>query len=146
MLERSLVEFPEDFIANDGSIIAELINNDKVYLAALDNAIAESNNGKIDTLLEGIAFENGDLLYAIHLANIHVSGYEQDDGTWIINATLTDVYDFTEITTYKDEKGDYSSDLSLASIANDLGTLSQRAGVITPYKVLVNFTTVRRYK
>ena len=111
-------------------------------MSKLDEAIRTSNNGKIDQDLTEIQFDNGDLYYSIHKATIHVTGYLQNNGKWIVHAKMKDTYDFTEIQTFMDDKG-WSTQAGLGTVANDVAVVSQALGAINPYEVYVEFYTVR---
>ncbi len=143
MLEHALQDNPSDIWRGNDSRIARLINNDPVYLNSLDEAIKASKDGTIDTNLKNIQFNNEDLYYSIHKANIHVTGHRQSNGKWIVHATLSDKYDFTEFMTFMDDKGGWSAQASKGTIANDAANISQRLGAIKPYKVKVEFYTTR---
>ena len=110
---------------------------------ALDKAISESKDGKIDTKLNDVIFDEGDLYFSIHSADIHVSGYKQDNGKWIICSQLDDVYDFTQIQTYMGENMKITFDNLKGTIANDAAVISQKLGAINPYNVKVQFYTTR---
>ncbi len=143
MLEHALQDNPSDIWRGNDSRIASLINNDKVYLDKLDEAIKASKDGTIDTDLEDIRFKNDDLYYSIHKANIHVTGHRQSNGKWIVHATLSDTYDFTEFMTFKDDNGGWSTQFSPGTVANDVAVASQILGAINPYHVTVDFYTTR---
>ena len=143
MLEHALQDNPSDIWRGNDSRIASLINNDKVYLDKLDEAIKASKDGTIDTDLEDIRFKNDDLYYSIHKANIHVTGHRQSNGKWIVHATLSDKYDFTEFMTFKDDNGGWSTQFSDGTVANDVAVASQILGAINPYYVTVDFYTTR---
>ena len=143
MLEHALQDNPSDIVRGNDSRIAYLINNDKNYLDALDKAISESKDGTIDTDLKDVRFKTGDLYYSIHKANIHVKGYKQDNGKWIIYAELDDIYNFDQIQTLMGDKGEFSFDIGLGTIANDIALGSQKLGAISPYNVKVEFYTTR---
>ena len=143
MLEHALQDNPSDIWRGNDSRIAYLINNDPVYLNSLDAAIKASKDGTIDTDLKDIQFDNKDLYYSIHKANIHVTGHRQSNGKWIVHATLSDKYDFTEFMTFKDDNGGWSTQFSDGTAANDLAVASQILGAINPYHVTVDFYTTR---
>ncbi len=143
MLEHSLQDNPSDIWRGNDSRIAYLINNDRAYLNKLDEAIKQSKDGTIDTDLKGIQFNYKDLYYSIHKADIHVSGYLQSNGKWIVHATLSDKYDFTEFMTFMDDNGGWSTQASLGTVANDAAHISQKLGAINPYHVTVDFYTTR---
>ncbi len=143
MLEHSLQDNPSDIWRGNDSRIANLINNDKAYLDKLDEAIKASKDGTIDTDLDGIQFDNDDLFFSIHKATIHVTGRKQSNGKWIVHAKLSDKYDFTEFMTFMDDKGGWSKEASLGTVANDAANISQKLGAINPYMVNVEFYTTR---
>ena len=142
MLEHSLQDNPSDECRGNDSHIAYLINNDSAYLNALDAAILKSDDGIVKGYLNNITFRDGDLYYSIHRATIYVDGYKQNNGSWLIHATMTDTYDFTEIQTYMDDIG-FSWTASTGTIANDAAVISQATGAINPYKITVDFYTTR---
>jgi len=143
MLEHALQDNPSDIWRGNDSRIAYLINNDPVYLNSLDEAIKSSKDGTIDTDLQNIQFNEKDLYYSIHKANIHVTGHRQSNGKWIVHATLSDKYDFTEFMTFKDDNGGWSTQFSPGTVANDVALASQILGAINPYHVTVDFYTTR---
>ena len=143
MLEHSLQDNPSDIWRGNDSRIANLINNDSAYLSKLDAAIKSSTNGKIDQALEGVKFKTGDLYYSIHKSTIHVNGSLQSNGKWIVQAKMTDIYDFTEMQTFMDDNGGWSTQSGIGTVANDAAAISQLLGAINPYKITVEFYTMR---
>ena len=143
MLEHSLNDDPSDIWRGNYSRIAYLINNDEAYLSKLDTALRSATGGVINQNLEDIAFNNGDLYYSIHRSTIHIEGYKQRDGSWIIHATMTDVYDFTEIQSFMDAGGGWSTQVGIGTLANDAAVISQKTGAINSYTVTVDFYTTR---
>ena len=143
MLEHALQDNPSDIWRGNDSRIAQLINNDGAYLKKLDAAIKASKDGTIDAVLPDIQFNTGDLYYSIHKATIHVVGYLQNNGKWIIHATLSDRYNFSEIMTFMDDDGGWSTRAGIGTVANDVAAVSQFLGAINPYGVTVEFYTTR---
>ena len=147
LLEHSLQDNPEDVWRGNDSRIAWLINHSSTYKNALDQAIANSNGVSIDTDLKDIAFkpideDEADLYYSIHKANIHVTGYKQSNGQWLINAVLTDKYDYTEFVKVMEEDAAFW-EFELGAMANNAAIYSQKTGAIQPYNITVNFYTTR---
>ena len=144
MLKHSLQDKPSDITRDNTSRIAQLINDDPAYLRALDDKIAHARAGYIDDVIS-VSFENTkDLYYSIHKADIHIKGRRDYYGKWSISATLSDTYDFTEITTHMGDKWyEFSKAAGLGTIANDAAYFSQQMGAINPYKVTVYFYTIR---
>lgn len=128
--------------AYNNSRIAYLINNDNAYLSKLDEAISRSEDGKISQYLD-VYFEEDDLYYSVHAANVYVDGYRQSNGHWLVKATMTDKYDFTVIQSLMSQDGSFSAEMGLGTIANDAAVISQLLGAINPYNVTVEFYTTR---
>ena len=53
---------------------------------------------------ENIEFNDGDLFNALHGATLKVSGVK-DNNKWKLDITITDPYDFTELTKLQDYMG-----------------------------------------
>lgn len=138
LLKHSLKENPEDVYRDNNSRIAQLIKNDPAFLKELDKAIAESDGKTLDTTLDKVIFESGDLYYSIHKGNIKVTGRKGNDGKWKISAQLNDEYNFSELTTWMD-----GEDASLGTLANDAAYFSEDIGAITPYRIYVDFNIER---
>ena len=147
MLEHSLQDNPSDIWRGNDSRIAYLVNHDVAYLQGLDEAIAEAEDGKRDWLDNKkiiVTFDTGDLYYSLHTNTIYLNGYRREDGKWIVNARMNDIYDFTRITSFMgDEKYEWSKEIGLGTVANDVAVVSQLTGAIQPYYVTVDFWTVR---
>lgn len=143
MLEHSLEDNPSNIWRGNDSRIAYLVNHDSAYLTALDKKIKSSWNGKVEGYLDTDPFKTGDLYYSIHKSNIYVSGYKQKNGKWIVHATLTDTYDFTEIQSFMNDNGGWSTQAGIGTLANDAAVISQFLNAINPYKVTVDFYTTR---
>ena len=90
-----------------------------------------------------VAFENGDLYYSIHKSDIYLTGYKREDGKWIVHATLTDTYDFTEIQSFMNDSGGWSMHAGIGTLANDAAVISQFLEAINPYDITVDFYTTR---
>ena len=144
MLKHSLQDNPPDITRDSTSRIAQLINNSPEYLKAIDDKIAHARAGYIDDVISVSFKDTEDLYYSIHKADIHIKGRRDYYGKWSINATLSDTYDFTEITTHMGDKWyEFSKAAGLGTIANDMAYFSQQMGAINPYKVTVYFSTIR---
>lgn len=109
----------------------------------MDNAIANAKNNNLNNYMISVTFETGDLYYSIHRSDIYLTGYKRDDGRWIINAVMYDVYDFTEIQSFMSNSGEWAWDVGLGTVANDLAYVSQNLGAIQSYGVTVDFWTTR---
>lgn len=143
MLEHSLQDNPSDIWRGNDSRIAYLINHDSAYLEELDKAIAKAKTGKLKNEKIEVKFKTGDLYYSIHRSKIYLTGHQRSDGDWIVNARLDDEYDFTEIQSFMDAEGGWSTQVGLGTVANDVAVVSQALGAIRPYHITVDFWTVR---
>lgn len=147
MLEHSLQDNPSDIWRGNDSRIAYLANHDLAYLQELDKVIAETENEKkdwIDNKKIIVAFHTGDLYYSLHTNTIYLNGYKREDGSWIVNARMNDIYDFTRITSFMgSEENEWSKEFGLGTVANDVAVVSQKTGAIQPYRVTVDFWTTR---
>ena len=138
MLENSLQDNPEDQWRGDDSRIASLIKNDPEFLNLAYNCI-DAYGYQGDFYCDGfVAFQTGDLYYSLHKSNVSISAYDMGYGVWVLNCSLTDTCDYTEITTLmgNDMKA------GLGTIANDVATVSQWSGAINPYNITVEFSIV----
>lgn len=139
MLEYSLQDNPVDQWRGNDSRIAELIKNDSGFLNFAYDAIYYLGDRGGDFYHEEyVSFNSGDLYYSVHNAYIQMNAYDMGYGKWYLNCTLTDMYDYTEITTLMGE----DMRAGLGTIANDVATVSQWSGAINPYKITVSFNLV----
>ena len=140
MLEHSLQEKPKDVVFYDDSDVVTKIKSDNKFLTHLDEVVYKVEN-KIPFTKEDKHhnFNAGDLLYSIHSCGLKIDDIKYNvDGTKDISVHLSDTYDYTKIWTAMDRNG-----ISLATVANDAGTVSSKFDAINPYKVDIYFT-IRR--
>lgn len=143
MLEHSLQDNPTDIERGNDSRIAYLINNSSEYRDAIDKAISQSDGKTLNTYIDDLAFEKDeDLKFSVHSMDIRVNGWKMENGRWFIHSLATDVYDFTVISSITSD-GELSQNFGIGTISNDFAVLSQKLGAISPYKVTVDFYTVR---
>ena len=141
MLIHSLQDNPSSITYGGSSKICQLIKANPEFNKSLDNVL-EGKEYKLNNDNILIPFKDGDLAYSIHRSSFSFNGYQKEDGTWMIHATMHDVYDFTEfmMVTHEDK---WKINLNMGTLANDAGTLSQMAGGINPYDVYVDFWMTR---
>jgi hypothetical protein len=93
---------------------------------------------------ESLAFKNSDLYFAIHKANIEMTGKKDDNSNWNLDITLSDTFDFTKwkwpIDYYFDANNIPKSILS--STLYNLAYISQKLGVIKEFKVIANIIKI----
>lgn len=142
LLKHSLQWNPSNVERDNFSTIAYKINNSPEYLSIIDEEIRKSRNGRIKGTTS-IKFKNSgsskDLYYSLHEATITYEGHKRNDGSWYIETTVNDTYDFTRIATLMGE----DSKISIGTIANDMAIVSQAFDHINPYEIKINFCTVR---
>lgn len=144
LLKHALEDNPSKVYRDNNSRIAWLVNHDNKYLSELDKEIRASKDGTIDADLKNIKFEKHDLYFSIHNATIHVNGYKQENGKWIIHSVLKDTYDFTKLMWFDPKEWENMSATKLLGItANDVATISSWGDVIKPYKIEIEFYTTR---
>lgn len=89
-----------------------------------------------------MAFENSDLYFAIHNANIKMEAQQDSNLDWNIEITLSDTFDFTKwkapLEYYFDANNIPKSILS--STLYNLAFISQKLGVIKEYDVIAELT------
>lgn len=74
-------------------------------------------------------YDNGDLQYSIQHIDIYVSGTKKSDNEWDLTYSVTDDYDFMELKPLN----------STANIANDLGWVMQKTGLLDVYTWSISF-------
>ncbi len=135
LLEHSLQDNPSDQWRGNDSRIAGLIKEDSAFTTALTGVMSWADGLSSDATMfwfdQNVEFNNGDLFYAIHGCSITFAGTKREDGSWIVNCTMTDVYDYTEIS--------FSMGNMLGTVANDAAVVSSNLGAINPYKITVEF-------
>ncbi|GLX69660.1 hypothetical protein MU1_40050 [Paenibacillus glycanilyticus] len=65
--------------------------------------------------------------------------FKQSDGTWVLNCTLTDKYDYTEFVLPGNSSCKYIGNPKIW-IPNDAAYLSQKSEAIVSYDLTINFT------
>ena len=135
LLEHSLQDKPSDVYRGNDSHIAELIKDDSTFNVVINDLMNEIDADYAGSELfwarQSVAFNSGDLYYAIHNCTIAFESEKRADGSWIIDCKMTDVYDYTEIS--------LSMGNLLGTIANDAAVVSSNFGAINPYNITVEF-------
>ena len=144
LLQHSLEENPEDFIITDEKLL-ETVIRDNNFNDKIKEIIKQHKTEKefyIPIRQEYVTFENSDLYFAIHNANIEMKAKQNDNSSWNIDITLSDTFDFTKWKTpleyYFDANNIPKSILS--STLYNLAFISQKLGVIKEYEVIVKLS------
>lgn len=142
-LQHSLEEEPQDLYIKDGKVIEE-IKEDKQFKEKIIQIIEKYGAGKNEFLAKGddvnISFNNKDLYFSIHSANMIVKGNKYN-GKWKLEISLDDIYDYSEP---KDIKKYYFDTNSIfksvfSSTLYNLAATSMKLGVMKKYGIYINF-------
>lgn len=145
LLEHSLTTKPKDLVITDGKIVEE-IKNDSQFQKQLKEIVeeygketSEFNTAEIKKL--SLQFDNSDLYYSIHKADIKVIGKKENE-KWNLEIELIDTYDYSEFKKLKEYIKDANSvpKSMFSSFIYNLAHISSMFGVIKEYKVIVRFT------
>ena len=144
LLQHSLEKETTDFLISDEEFI-ELIVKDENFKNKINEIINKHKKEKeiyIPIGQEYVAFENSDLYFAIHNANIKMEAQQDSNLDWNIEITLSDTFDFTKwkapLEYYFDANNIPKSILS--STLYNLAFISQKLGVIKEYDVIAELT------
>ena len=142
-LVHSLQEKPEDIIITKGDIIDEIVRNE-AFKIAINKIIKKYENQEQFTTgkeEESISFTSANLFFALHNTYLEVIGRKQIDGTWNLDITLSDKYDFTdlqEIEEYVDNDEYFKS--FAGATGNNLAMIADSCNVVNTYHITINFT------
>jgi hypothetical protein len=99
------------------------------YLATdgKNGSINKIYTNKKDDQLKTIEFNSGDLKFGVHgTYTTAVKGSQNKDGTWDLNVSITDVYDY--------EYKNYNGNPAVTGV-NNAATYSQNKGVISNFGI-----------
>ena len=142
-LQHSLKEQPEDLHIVDGKVINE-IKNDNQFKEKIAQIIKKYGDGKNEFVAEGddvsISFDNKDLYFAIHSANLVVKGNKYN-GKWELDILLDDIYDYSApkgVLKYYSDTNSVPKSIFSSTLYN-LANASMKLGVMKEYKIYINF-------
>lgn len=142
LLKHSLKDKPIDLIITDGKLIDE-IKNDSQFQQKLKDIVIKygKDTSKFNTNVLKIQFDNSDLYFAIHGADIIVAG-EKINEKWKLDIEIKDPYDYTEFKDLEDYVKDANSvpKSMFSSFIYNLAHISVMFGVIKEYNVIIRFT------
>lgn len=145
LLEHSLTDKPKDLLITEGEIVEE-IKNDSQFKTRLNEIVKEYGKNKLEFNTENgkklsLQFDNSDLYFSIHKADIKVIGKKEND-KWNLEIELIDTYDYSEFKKIKEYIKDANSvpKSMFSSFIYNLAHISSMFGVIKEYKVIVRFT------
>ena len=142
LLEHSLTDRPKDLLITEGKIVDE-IKNDSQFQQKLKDIVIKygKDTSKFNTNGLKIQFDNSDLYFAIHGADINVAG-EKINEKWKLDIEIKDPYDYTEFKDLEDYVKDANSvpKSMFSSFIYNLAHISVMFGVIKEYNVIIRFT------
>ena len=139
LLQNSLEENPKDYIITEEKMLKAIKedNNLKDKIKEILNKYKDEKYFYIPGGKESLTFEDNDLYFAIHIADIEMKAEKDVESIWNINIKLSDTFDFTKFKMpdeyYNDAKSVPQSLLS--SALYNLAFISYKLGVIKKYKV-----------
>ena len=141
LLEHSLTDKPKDLLITEGKIVDE-IKNDSQFQQKLKDIVIKygKDTAKFNTNVLKIQFDNSDLYFAIHGADIIVAG-EKVNEKWKLDIEIKDPYDYTEFKNLEDYVKDANSipKSMFSSFIYNLAHISVMFGVIKEYNVIIRF-------
>lgn len=144
LLQNSLEENPKDYIITEEKMLKAIKedNNFKNKIKAILNKHKDEKSFYIPEGKESLTFEDNDLYFAIHKADIEMKAEIDEESIWNINIKLSDTFDFTKFKMpdeyYNDAKSVPQSLLS--STLYNLAFISYKLGVIKEYQVIAEFS------
>lgn len=145
LLEHSLTDNPKELVITEGKIVEE-IKNDAQFKKKINDIVKKYETDGVEQFNtnsdeSGIIFDNSDLYFSIHKADINVIGKKENE-KWNLEIELIDIYDYSELKKIKEYIKDANSvpKSIFSSFIYNLAHISVMFGVIKEYKVIVRFT------
>lgn len=142
-LVHSLQEKPDDMIILEGNVIDEIIKNEafKIKINEIIKKYEKQEYFSTGKEEESITFTSLNLFFALHNTFIEVIGNKRIDGTWNLEITLDDEYDFTdlqEIEEYVDNDDSFKG--FVGATGNNLAMIANSCNVVNTYHITIKFT------
>ena len=143
LLQHSLGNAPGDLHFSEIDMVAKKIMKTKKFrdmYSDMEKKIQENPetyaiDGSVDIDFQN---EDTDLYYGIGKCKLKYVCTRYPNSVRV-KFTIEDKYDFDDIRTIQVDMNRIITDFGLGSIANDLGLLSQRTDVISPYHIFITF-------
>lgn len=142
-LQHSLKEKPEDLYIIDGKVVDEIKKDDQ-FKEKIIQIIDKYGDRKNEFVAKGddicISFNNKDLYFSIHSANMVVKG-KKYNGKWELDIALDDIYDYSapkDIKKYYFDTSSISKSIFSSTLYN-LAATSMKLGVMKEYKIYIDF-------
>ena len=135
-LEHALLKNPKDIEIQSGKVINK-IKKDSKFKSTVNNLI---KNKKAFNINENIEFNTRDLLRSLHGATLIANGKKKNN-KWIIDITITDLYDFTELVKVQDYMKNITDvDGFALSFGNNFAMVATSCNVVHKYNITIKFT------
>lgn len=146
LLQHSLEEKPEDLVITEGKIIYT-IKKDNQFQENINNIVKKYGNNKEEFIFDSkdnkdfpMNFNNSDLYFAIHSAELKVTGKKQNE-KWNLNIKLDDRYDYSKFKDWQDYYFDTNSipKSIFSSTLYNLAYYSMKLKVMKEYDIDIQF-------
>ena len=146
LLQHSLEEKPEDLVITEGKIIYT-IKKDNQFQENINNIVKKYGNNKEEFIFDSkdnkdfpMNFNNSDLYFAIHSAELKVTGKKQNE-KWNLNIRLDDRYDYSKFKNWQDYYFDTNSipKSIFSSTLYNLAYYSMKLKVMKEYDIDIQF-------
>ena len=151
LLRHSLVPFGDKtsaLVIDDNEVINKITSN-KSFISKIEKAILkygkssdEFNTAKLDGFNSNIKFEDFDLFYSLHKAEISINAKKNQLKKWDLRVKIKDTYDFTDLKNINEYRNSTNSTIKslFSSTINNYAIVSSQYGVIKPYDIIIAFT------
>lgn len=142
-LVQSLQEKPKDLVITEGDVIGEIIKNEtfKIKINEIIKKYEKQEYFTTGKEKESISFNSANLFFALHNTYLEVIGNKQIDGTWNLDITLDDEYDFTDLQEIEEyvDNDEYLKRFAGAT-GNNLAMIATSCRVVNTYHITIKFT------
>lgn len=142
-LVHSLQETPKDLVITEGDVIGEIIKNEtfKIKINEIIKKYEKQEYFTTGKEKESISFNSANLFFALHNTYLEVIGNKQIDGTWNLDITLDDEYDFTDLQEIEEyvDNDEYLKRFAGAT-GNNLAMIATSCRVVNTYHITIKFT------
>jgi len=126
LFNHGLFGYGQDLYFGQDSLLAQKVSQSNKFRNQLKKEIGNRSCFSFNSSIE---FETGDLHYAIQHTSHNVWGYRHSSGKLKVYVSMGDIYDFTK----------WRKEINFSNLANNLGYVSQKTGVIDDYNWNANF-------
>ena len=133
----------EDLVITERDVIGEIIKNEsfKIKINEIIKKYEKQEYFTTGKEKESISFNSANLFFALHNTYLEVIGNKQTDGTWNLDITLDDEYDFTDLQEIEEyvDNDEYLKSFA-GAIGNNLAMIANSCNVVNTYHITIKFT------